>query len=44
MNKSASSQMQQTKDQGPDLFQFFCYEQINFFSNTADQRPRTQSN
>jgi hypothetical protein len=44
MNKLTSSQMQQTKEQGPDPIQFFCQEQIYFFSNTADQRPRTKSN
>jgi hypothetical protein len=44
MNKSTYSQMQQTKDQGPDSIQFLCHDQINFFANVADQRPRTRSN
>jgi hypothetical protein len=44
MKKSTSSQIQQTKDQGPDPIQFFCNEQINLFPNAADQRPRTRFN
>jgi hypothetical protein len=38
-SNSTSSQMQQTKDQGPDPNQFLCKEQINFFPDAADQRP-----
>jgi hypothetical protein len=42
-NKSTSSQMLQTKDQGLDPNQFLCKEQIDFFPDAADQRPRTRS-
>jgi hypothetical protein len=38
------SLMQQTKDLGPDPIQFLCHEQIIFFLNVADRRPRTKSN
>jgi hypothetical protein len=44
MNKSTSSQILQTKDQGPDPIQFLCNKQIDFFSNLADQRASTRSN
>jgi hypothetical protein len=44
MNKSTSSQIQQTKDQGPDIIKFLCNGQIDCFTNTADQKPRTKSN
>jgi hypothetical protein len=44
MNKATSSQMQQTKDQGPDSIQSLCHEQINFFPNEAYQIPRTRFN
>jgi hypothetical protein len=36
MNKLTSSQIQQTKDQGPNLIHFKCNEQIDFFPNAAD--------
>jgi hypothetical protein len=39
INKSTSSQMWQTKEQGPDPIELLCNEQIDFFSNVADQRP-----
>jgi uncharacterized pyridoxamine 5'-phosphate oxidase family protein len=44
INKSTFSQISQTKDQGPDPTEFLCNEYIVFFSNLADQRPRTRSN
>jgi hypothetical protein len=44
MNKMTSSEKQQTKDQGPDLIQFFFKEEIDFFSEASDQRLRTRSN
>jgi hypothetical protein len=44
MNKMTSSKKHQTKDQGPDLIQFLFKEEIDLFSKSADQRPRTRSN
>jgi hypothetical protein len=35
--------MQHTKDQGTDAEQFFCKEQLDFFSDAADQQPTTRS-
>jgi hypothetical protein len=42
INIPTSSQMQQTKDQGPDPIQLLWNEQTNFLSNASDQRSRTR--